>query len=332
MPEKAASPRWMIVLAFAALYVIWGSTYLSIRIAIETIPPFLMVAMRFLIASGIMFALARASGASLPTRIEWRSAGIMGVLLLVGGNGGVSWSEQKLPSGLAALLVAMVPLWVALIEWFRPGGRRPADRAFVGIALGLAGLLVLVSPDLLANSQQIDPLSVFAIILATILWATGTVYSRTDYAKLPPSPLMSTAVEMLIAGVVLALLALATGEMGRFHPAGISSRSLIAVGYLVVFGSAVAFTAFVWLLQVVPATRVATYAYVNPVVAVVLGWLILGERLTIEMQIATPIIILAVILITTAQPAAKAKQAVEPEAPALEVTLKPSDAVAANQK
>ncbi len=298
--NRIAPAAWKVLFAFAMVYLIWGSTYLSIRIAIQSSPPFVMAGARFVVAGAIMFIIARANGAKMPDRLEWRSGLIIGGLLLLGGNGGVSFSEQKLPSGLAALLVATVPMWMALIEWLRPGGNRPGGRAIFGLVLGFAGMIVLVGPAKILKGQGIDLLSIGVITLATILWATGSIYSRTDHARLPESPLMATAVEMLAGGVLIVVFAAITGEFSAFKPQAVTTTSLLALGYLIVFGSLVAYTCYTWLLQVSTPARVSTYAYVNPVVAVALGWLILREPLTTEMLIATPLILMAVILITTA--------------------------------
>lgn len=313
--HQPAPPTWKLLLAFGLVYVIWGSTYLAIRIAVETIPPYVMAAIRFVIAGAIMFVIARASGAKMPTRLDWRSGLIIGGLLLLGGNGGVSYAEQKLPSGLAALLVATVPLWMALIEWLRPGGVRPPVQGIIGLVVGFGGMIVLVGPDKILAGHGIDLLSLGVILLATILWATGSIYSRTDHAHLPESPLMATAVEMLAGGVLIVVFAGITGEFNAFHPAQVSNSSLLALAYLVVFGSLVAYTSYVWLLQVSTPARVSTYAYVNPVVAVGLGWLILSEPLTREMAIATPLILMAVILITTAKKQAVVSVVDEAEIP-----------------
>ena len=296
-----APSSWKLLVAFGLVYLIWGSTYLAIRIAVETIPPYVMAGIRFVIAGVIMFVIARASGAKMPSRLDWRSGLIIGGLLLLGGNGGVSFAEQKLPSGLAALLVATVPMWMALIEWLRPGGVQPPVQAIIGLVVGFGGMIVLVGPDKVLAGQGVDLLSLGVILLATILWAAGSIYSRTEHAHLPESPLMATAVEMLAGGVLIVVFAGIIGEYKAFHPAQVSASSLLALSYLIVFGSLVAYTCYVWLLQVSTPARVSTYAYVNPVVAVVLGWLILSEPLTRDMAIATPMILAAVILITTAK-------------------------------
>ena len=296
-----APPTWKLMVAFGLVYLIWGSTYLAIRIGVETMPPYVMAGIRFMIAGVLMFVIARASGAKMPSRLDWRSGLIIGGLLLLGGNGGVSYAEQKLPSGLAALLVATVPMWMALIEWLRPGGNRPSIQVIIGLVVGFGGMIVLVGPDKILAGHGIDLPSLGVILVGTILWATGSIYSRTEHAHLPESPLMATAVEMLAGGVLIVVFAGITGEFSHFNPAQVSASSLLALGYLIVFGSLVAYTCYTWLLQVSTPARVSTYAYINPVVAVILGWLILSEPLTRDMAIATPLILMAVVLITTAR-------------------------------
>jgi drug/metabolite transporter (DMT)-like permease len=295
-PDKAPA-TWLVIAAFIALYLIWGSTYLAIRYAIESFPPFLMAGFRFLIAGAILFGWTRARGAAAPTRIHWRSTLIVGTLLLFGGNGGVTWAEQRVPSGIAALLVAIVPLWVVVLNWLRPGGVRPALPIIAGVLVGLFGIVLLVSPGESAQGAVIDPIGIIALLLASFSWANGTLYSRR--AAMPESPLLTTGMEMLCGGAVLALVGTITGEWTDFDINHISAVSLVAIAYLVIFGAVVAFTAYVWLLRVTTPARATTYAYVNPVVAVFLGWSVAGEPLTTRTIIAAAIIILAVIIITT---------------------------------
>lgn len=287
--------RLRVVLAFAAVYIIWGSTYLAIRFAIDTLPGFLMAGVRFLLAGGLLYAWARSQGAARPSRIHWRSAAIVGGLMLLGGNGGVVWAEQHVPSGLTAVLIATVPLWVAVLDWLWRGSR-PTVRGLLGLALGLAGIGLLVGPGELAGSQGVDLLGAGVLVLASLSWAAGSLYSRS--APLPGSPLLATALEMLAGGALLLVLGLAAGQATELDLARVSLRSLLALGYLVVFGSLVAFTAYIWLLRATSPARAATYAYVNPVVAVVLGWALAGEPLTTRTLLAAAVIIGAVVLIT----------------------------------
>jgi drug/metabolite transporter (DMT)-like permease len=297
MLSKYRSQATWVALAFAAIYFIWGSTYLSIRIAVETMPPFLMAGVRFVIAGAILYGLARARGDSGPVRIHWRSAFIIGGLLLLGGNGGVTFALQTVPTGTAALLVAMIPLWMVLINWLRPGGTRPTKRVFVGLGLGFAGITILIGPQNLAGGGQIPVAGALIIVLATLAWATGSLYSRS--ANMPDSPFVSTAMEMLAGGALLLLAGSAAGEWSTLDVTQISLRSLIALIYLIFMGSIIAFTAYIWLLQVSTPARVSTYAFVNPVVAVFLGWAILDEALTANTLIAAAVIISGVALITT---------------------------------
>lgn len=296
--EKGPAPasRVQQLAAFVAVYIIWGSTYLAIRFAIETLPPLLMAGARFLIAGGLLYVFVRLRGAARPTLVHWRSGLIVGGLLLFCGNGGVVLAERTVPSGLAALLVSTVPLWMALLEWLRPGGRRPRLAVAGGLALGLAGVALLIGPK--AFTGGIGSVGgVLLLVAAAVCWAGGSLYSRN--APLPESPLLGNAVEMLAGGALLAVIALATGEAGQLHLAAVSPRSALALAYLVIFGSLVAFTAYIWLLRHVPTARASTYAYVNPAVAVFLGWAFAGERLTPLTFVAAGVILAAVIVITT---------------------------------
>lgn len=283
--------------AFAIVYVIWGSTYLAILFAIETVPPFLMAAMRFLLAGSLLYAWSRTvGGAARPSRAHWRVAAIVGVLLLFGGNGLVTWSEQRVPSGMAALLVGTVPCFMVLLDWLRPGGVRPTGRVAAGLVLGLLGLVWLVGPDSVMGGGRADLIGAAALVLASFSWAVGSIYSRQ--ASMPASPFLSTAMQMLAAGVALGVLSVALGEPWRFDPAALSLRSALGFAYLVVFGSIVAFSAYIWLLRVSTPARVSTYAYVNPVVAVLLGAAFANEALTTRMLVAAAVIVSGVALIT----------------------------------
>lgn len=283
------------ILAFAAVYVFWGSTFLFIRFAVETIPPFVMSGGRFVLAGTLLYAVARARGAAPATRRQWRDAAVVGVLLMVLGNGAVVWSERRIASGVAALLVAAAPFWFALIEWLRPGGRRPTLAVTAGLVAGLTGIALLVGPARLGTAP-VDPIAALVVLAGTVCWAAGSMYSR--HADRPDSPLLGTAMNMLIGGAVLLALAGASGELAAFEPARVTPRSALSVVYLVVFGSLIAFSAYVWLLRVSTPARVATYAYVNPVVAVLLGWLVAGEPLTTRMLAAMAIILGSVALMT----------------------------------
>ena len=310
-----------LLLAFAAVYVVWGSTYLAILFAIETLPPFLMAGVRFVIAGGLLYTWVWATGGvARPTREQWLATAIVGVLLLLCGNGLVVWSETRVASGVTALLVGTVPCWMVLLDWLRRGGTRPSAQVVVGLTLGLGGLVWLIGPDALMGGGRPDLLGAAAVVLASFSWAAGSIYSRQ--AKMPSSPFLSTAMQMLAGGVALLTLGLLLGEPWRFDPAAFSLRSMAALAYLIVFGSIVAFTAYVWLLRVSTPARVSTYAYVNPVVAVLLGWVLANEALTMRMAIAASIIVSGVALITMAPKPAAARAA-----PA-EACAAPADAAA----
>jgi drug/metabolite transporter (DMT)-like permease len=291
--------RIRLVVAFASVYLIWGSTYLAIRWAIDTIPTFLMAGVRFLIAGAVLYALGRARGAPKPTRANWRDAAIIGTLLLLGGNGGVVWAEQYVPSGLAALLVATEPLWVVLLDWSRPRGTRPTGGEILGLLLGFGGVVVLVGPANLGGGPRVDPAGAAVLIIATLSWAAGSIYSRG--AKLPRGPLLTTGMNMLTGGAVLTGVGTAMGQWGQVHPAAITLKSALALLYLIVFGAIVGFTAYLWILHQSSLATASTYAYVNPAVAVFLGWALAGEAITARVVIAAAVIVSSVLIITTAR-------------------------------
>jgi drug/metabolite transporter (DMT)-like permease len=298
--HPAPSPsRLALATAFAIVYVIWGSTYLAILFAIDTLPPFLMASARFFVAGALLYVWSRTfGGAAAPDRTHWRSTAVVGVLLLLGGNGLVVWSEQRIPSGMAALLVGTVPCFMVLIDWLRPGGVQPGGRVVAGLALGLLGLVWLVGPDSVMGGGRADLLGAAALVLASFSWAIGSIYSR--HVPMPASPFLGTAMQMLAASVALFALSAGLGEPWRFDAGAVSWRSLLGFVYLVVFGSIVAFSAYIWLLRVSTPARVSTYAYVNPVVAVLLGAAFAGEALTTRMLVAAAVIVSGVALITLA--------------------------------
>lgn len=284
-----------IAITLGLVYLIWGSTYLGIRFADETLPPFLMGGTRFLIAGSLMYIWCRLRGMPNPTWRQWRSAGIVGLCLLVGGNGTVIYVETQAPSSIVALLVALVPLWTVVLLWLRRGGQRPTARTVVGVTLGLVGVGLLVLHGGGASGQVVNPL-VLLLILSTGAWAYGSLYAQG--AQLPPSPLMSTAVEALVGGAALSIVAVATGEPWTMAWHAVSMKSLLALGYLIIFGSIVAYTSYTWLLKHAPPALVSTYAYVNPVVAVILGWAFDNEAVTLWTLISATIIVASVVLIT----------------------------------
>jgi drug/metabolite transporter (DMT)-like permease len=285
-----------VALALGAVYVIWGSTYLAIRFAIETMPPFLMAGARYLTAGAILYLWARAQGAPRPSLLHWRSAAIIGAFLLLVGNGGVVWAEQRIDSGLAALLISTEPLWIVLMVWLRSRQKRPHPRVIAGLVLGFVGLVMLVKPS---GSTSIDLLAAAVVVLASVSWAWGSLYGQR--APLPSSPIATTGMQMLAGGAFLMIASLSTGEPARFVLSEVSLRSWLSLGYLIVFGAIVAFTAYVWLMRVAPPVLVSTYAYVNPVVAVFLGWALAGEPLTAGTLWAAAVILTGVALISSAQ-------------------------------
>ena len=301
MNEKKPASGLKIALALGTVYVIWGSTYLAILFAIQTLPPFWMAGIRFLTSGALLYGWARWRGAPRPSRVHWRSAALIGGLLLLGGNGGVVWSEQRLDSGFAALLVSTVPLWMVLFEWLRKDGTRPTLGVVAGLVLGFAGLVMLVRPG---SGGGFDAVAIGVLLLACVSWAWGSLRSR--HVPLPESPLLATGMEMLAGGALLMAAGLLTGEAGRLDLAGASLKSGLALGYLVVFG-ALGFTAYIWLLRVTSPALVSTYAYVNPVVAVFLGWALAGEPLTGKTLGAAAVILTGVALITVFRNRGKAR-------------------------
>jgi len=297
LPLPVLSLRLQIALAFLSIYTIWGSTYLAIRFAIETFPPFLMAAIRFLIAGGALYAWMRLRGAQRPTRANWKAAVIIGGLLLLGGNGGVTKAEQVIPSGLTAVLITIVPIWMALVELLQKDRIVPTPQVVLGLVLGFGGVVLLVGPGDLAGSGGLNPLWVGVLLFASLSWAIGSVYSRK--AALPKTPLLGSGMEMLAGGVLLLVVSLVSQEWVGFQPSNVSFLSLVSFLYLIVFGSLIAFSSYVWLLTKTTTARASTYAYVNPVVAVFLGYFLAGEQLTLRTLLASSMIVIAVVVITT---------------------------------
>lgn len=325
------APLALLIAAFAAVYVIWGSTYLGIRYAIETLPPLLMAGTRFLLAGAILYAWMRLrSGAPRPSPVQWRSAIIVGGLLLLGGNGLICWAELHVPSGVTALLVATMPIWMVMLDWMFGGGPKPTKPITFGLILGLVGILVLVNPTSLMD-EPIHTVGAAVILVACVSWAVGSLYSRR--APLPRNVLVATGMEMIGGGVLLLIAGSLRGEWSQFHLEAVSWRSIAAFAYLVVFGALVGYTAYIWLLQVVSPAAVSTYAFVNPVVAVLLGWMLAGEPIGPRTIVAAALIVGAVALITLRK--AKSKPvAVEPCYALAEIADLPTDelTMAANRK
>lgn len=280
--------------ALSAVYVIWGSTYLAIRFTVETTPPFLSAAARFIISGAFLYLWRRAAGDPKPTRLEWRNAAVIGIFLLVGGNGGVVWAAQYIPSSLSALLVATVPLWMLLFDAIRPAGDRPSLMAFTGLLIGFCGAALLIG----WTASGVAPKSfhgAIAVVIASLLWAIGSIYGKILH--LPASPLVTTGIEMLAGGIGQILVASLFGEFASFDLAAVSSRSALALLYLTVIGP-VAFVAYAWLLRNAPIPLVATYSYVNPLVAIILGHFLGKEMITPRILLAAGLIIGSVVLVS----------------------------------
>ena len=291
------SPRTTLLLAFAAVYVIWGSTYFAIRVVLETLPALLFAGVRFLIAGGLLLGWGLARGAPSPTRAQWRSAGIVGGLLFLGGNGGVVLATQWVPSGLVALLVATVPLWMVLLDWAFFSRARPGPRVVVGVLAGLGGIGLLYGSEGMGASDPRQILGAGLVLAGSLAWAAGSMLGR-DVDK-PVSPRMWVGMQMLAGGALLVPVALLRGEAAGLDLGAVSLRSGLAMGYLIVFGALVAFSAYIHLLQNTTPTRVGTYAYVNPVVAMALGFWLADEPLTPRSLMASAVILGAVVLIGT---------------------------------
>ncbi len=310
--------RLALVGAFAAIYIVWGSTYLAIRIAIETLPPFAMAGIRFIIAGSALYAWARGRGAAAPSKTHWWSALVLGGFLLLGGNGAVVWSEKTVPSGVVALLVATVPLWMVVINCVRRGGVRPTRWECIGLILGFMGVAILVNPrpgsgnEVGGQVPSLHLLSAGAVVLGSLSWAIGSVWSQ--HAKVPASPILFAGMEMLAGGILLSIAGLVAGEWNDVRGWGFSLPSCLALAYLGVFGSIIAFSAYTWLLRVTTTAKVSTYAYVNPVVAVLLGFLVKGEPLAPGTIGAMAVIISGVVFITKGRrrtPLSRAPEATE---------------------
>lgn len=287
---------WQVLAAFVAIYLVWGSTYLGIRLAIETLPPFLMAGTRFLVAGTILHVAGRLRGDPAPERAHWMPSLVLGTLFLLLGNGGVVWAEQRVPSSLAALLVAVTPVWTTIFEW-RKGGQAPGAWTVAGLLGGIVGVGLLVAPGELASGAGVDLAGAAGCMISSVSWSAASVLSGSF--RLPKSSAIASSMQMLCGGALLVLTGLIVGEGAQVSPSAFSARSVLALAYLIVFGSLVAFTAYTWLLRVTSPSRVATCAYVNPVVAVFLGWAVAGEQLTLRSALAAAVIVGAVVLIIT---------------------------------
>src|ERR1700738_566140 len=295
----ASQTSTLVIIACGLFYCVWGSTYLAIRVGIESFPPLLLAGSRHLLTGLILYPILRWKAGVRPTAAHWRMSFITGFLLLCVGNGGVCLAERTVPSGGGALLVATVAVWMVLIDWLRPGGTRPGPRVVAGLLLGFSGLALLVGPKNLGGSSRVDPVGVGFLVVASLAWAAGSVYSK-HAGGLSGSPLMGAAMQCLAGGVSLWIAGIVSGEVGALRIRAISARSWAALAYLIVFRSMVGFTAYIYILKKSTATRVATYAFVNPVVALFLGWLLIGESINLRTVIAAAVILTAVLLVITA--------------------------------
>jgi drug/metabolite transporter (DMT)-like permease len=319
--------RSALLAAFITIYLVWGSTYLGIRVAVETLPPFLMAGARFLIAGSMLAGWLAVTRGFRASARQWRDNAIIGTFLLLGGNGLVVWAEQYIPSGLTALIIGSQPLMMVLTEWAWRGGHRPTVLTGIGLLLGFAGVTWLAAPWESAAGGGLNVGGVTAILAGGIFWAFGSIYGR--HVREPAEPLTAAGMQMLSGGVALMLTALVHGDFTGFSPAAVSTHSWLAFGYLIVAGSLVGFSTFVWLMKHSTPARVSTYAYVNPLVAVFLGWLILGEPVTGRTLAAAAVIVVSVGAITSqrgrsAAPKRATSGASATENPALALKTGPS--------
>jgi drug/metabolite transporter (DMT)-like permease len=293
-------PAWKIAAAFAAIYIIWGTTYLAIGMMVKTIPPYLGAGSRFLAAGGLLYAALRLRGTPPPTLRQWGWAALAGLFLLVGGNGSIVWAQKTVPSGIASIIVATEPLWIVLASWLLFKGGRPTLLEAAGILGGFAGMAFLVGPSLFASGRDIDPFGAALLIFATISWAFGSMISR--HADLPDSAPLAMGMEMTVAGVLMLLLAFPKGDWAGFCLSAVTRESFFGWLYLVVFGSWIGFVAFFFLMRHCRPSRAATYAYINPLIAVFLGWLVAGEPLTARTLVSAAVILVSVAVVVTFSP------------------------------
>ena len=311
---RADNKRNLIVLlaAFAAVYIFWGSTYLAIKYAMQTLPPFLMAGSRFAFAGTLLYLWARFSkDYEKPKAVHWRTSFIVGTLLLLGGNGGVVLAQHYISSSMAALLVATEPLWIVILSWLWLKSGRPNWKVALGLLIGFAGVWLLISGRSTAAASSGDSgqwIGILAVIGGAFCWATGSIYGLRS--PVPKSSIMTAGMQMMSGSVSLFIVGLVRGEWSAFDPSAVSSNSVFALFYLMIFGSLIGYTAYSWLLKNAQPSMVATYAYVNPVIAVFLGWSIAGESLTAQMLIGAFIVVVSVALITANK---KAKRVDESE-------------------
>src|SRR6266705_5106196 len=297
MQTDARPPQWKTLLAFAIIYFVWGSTFLAIRIGVREVPPLLLAAMRFLVAGLVLYGWMIARGERSPTRRQWRSASVLAILIFVIDYGLLFWAEQRVPSGLAAVMLATIPVFMALSEIIFLRTQRLTVRLALALLIGIGGVAVLVSRSLNLGGAPVDRVGAVALMVASVSWSISSALTRK--LPLPPSKVMSSGAQMLAGGVFLALAAAALGEFRIFHPSTVSRGAWLSLLYLIVAGSIIAFTAYVWLIHHQSPTKVGTYAYVNPVVAVLVGYFLGGETIGLRTILCTRCVLISVVVITT---------------------------------
>ncbi len=297
MEDTDHRPTWKTLLAFAIIYFVWGSTYLAVRVGVREVPPLILAAMRFSVAGVVLFGWVLARGERAPSAREWRSASILGMVIFLFDYGLLFWAEQRVPSGIAAVMLATIPVFMALSEIIFLRTQRLTVRLALALLIGLGGVGVLMSRTLDVGGAPIDKWGAVALIVAAISWSIASVLARK--LPLPNSKVMSSGAQMLTGGILLTIVAGAFGEFRNFHPAAVSREVWFALLYLIVAGSIIGFTAYVWLIHHESPTKVGTYAYVNPIVAVLVGYFLGGEALTARTILGTLLVLVSVIVITT---------------------------------
>ena len=297
MDNQMRPTRWKTLLAFATIYLVWGSTYLAIRVGVREVPPFLLAAIRFLVAGSVLYGWMILRGERSPGGRQWISAFSLAILIFVLDYGLVFWAEQRVPSGVTAVMMATTPAFMSLSEIIFLRTQRLTLRLGTALLIGISGVAVLVSPSLSLSGQPIDPAGAVALIIASMSWSISSALTRK--VPLPPSKVMSSGAQMLAGGVLLAVTAVSLGELRDFHPSTVSPGAWFSLLYLIVPGSIIAFTAYVWLIHHESPTKVGTYAYVNPVIAVLVGYLLGGEALALRTILGTAFVVISVLVITT---------------------------------
>jgi drug/metabolite transporter (DMT)-like permease len=296
MEAASHPPKWKTLLAFAIIYFVWGSTYLAIRVGVREVPPFLLAAMRFLVAGLVLYGWTMARGERSPSARQWASVSLLAVLIFVLDYGLLFWAEQRVPSGIAAVMLATIPVFMALSEIILLATQKLTARLALALLIGIGGVAVLMSRSLDLGVAPIDRLGAVALIFAAISWSVASALSRK--LPLPPSKVLSSGAQMLAGGVFLTVASAALGEFRDFHPWTVSRGAWLALLYLIVAGSIIGFTAYVWLLHHESPTKVGTYAYVNPVVAVLVGYFLGGEALGLRTILGTLLVLISVVVIT----------------------------------